>query len=426
MAGTWTNLGQQQFYDRQEGTAVIQIDTTVTPPTTQITVLGGGVYGAATAKNPQSGEHIDVTALSPTPSWTRTADMGFPRTNVNAVLLPDGTVFVVGGQRNGKWDPDPQPVLQAEIYDPRTNTFTVTPAMSHPRQYHSIAVLLPDGRVLTAGGVDSSPGVVERDLGSMEIFSPPYLDRGPRPVITASPANVAYGAAFDVTTSEPAQIEHAYVLRPRLRHAPHGRRPTVRQDPDRQSYGRCRHAPRASRREHRTSRLRHAVHRQRRRHPVHGHVRPRPVVSMPGQRCARCPHWRTASSETPPSRPPRQAQQCPRDNKVAARGRHWLERRLLYDVVGLAPWYQAFDVWGLMSERSCRSSRRRVAVSPPLVSQSMAFGVLLVVRRSGRSERRSSRVLHSAQAMNSACRGSRAQGYQPPGWPSTETFAMAT
>jgi hypothetical protein len=69
----------------------------VSPPITQVLVVGGGAYGPPTTRNPQSVETIDLTQLAPPPAWTRTADMSFARTNVNAVLVPDGTVFVVGG-----------------------------------------------------------------------------------------------------------------------------------------------------------------------------------------------------------------------------------------------------------------------------------------------------------------------------------------
>jgi plastocyanin len=214
LSGNWTSLGQQQFVDRQEGTAVLMIDGTVSPPATQLIVIGGGAYGPPTTRNPQSAERIDLTQLAPPPAWTRTEDMTFARTNVNAVLLPDGTVFVVGGQRNGKWNADPQPVLEAEIYDPSDDSWTVTAPMAFPRQYHSIAVLLPDGRVLTAGGVDPSPGIIERDQRSMEVFSPAYLSRGPRPVVAAVPANVAYGADFDVDSPDADDVDAVVFLRP--------------------------------------------------------------------------------------------------------------------------------------------------------------------------------------------------------------------
>ena len=109
-------------------------------------------------------------------------------------------IFVVGGQRAGKWNADPQAVLEPEIYDPRNDTWTVVAPMAFPRQYHSIAGPLPDARVLTAGGVDPRPGVVERDQRSMEVFSPPYLSMGPRPVITAASAAIAFGTTYNINT----------------------------------------------------------------------------------------------------------------------------------------------------------------------------------------------------------------------------------
>jgi hypothetical protein len=84
--------------------------------------------------------------------------------------------------------------------------------MQFPRQYHSIAVLLPDGRVLSAGGVD--PSAAERDQRSMEVFSPPYLFMGPRPVISTCPANAGYGASFDVDTPDAATVDSVVLLRP--------------------------------------------------------------------------------------------------------------------------------------------------------------------------------------------------------------------
>jgi hypothetical protein len=155
---------------------------------------------------------IDLTSLVGA-AWSRIADMNFPRTNVNVVPLPDGTLLVIGGQRNGKWNTNPGAVLEAEIYDPQNNTWTPTAPMMFPRQYHSIAVLLPDGRVLSAGGVDPS-GVPQRDQRNMEIFSPGYLSMGPRPAITNVPANVAYGASFDIDTPDASLIASVVLLRP--------------------------------------------------------------------------------------------------------------------------------------------------------------------------------------------------------------------
>ena len=212
-AGSWAPLGLQSFPDRQEGFAVALIDTTVAPTRAEVVVVGGGAYGAPTDRNPATAERIDLTDPA-TAAWNPAPiPLAFPRTNVNAVALPDGRVFVVGGQRAGKWAADPQPVLEAEILDLDTGTTTITPAMQFPRQYHSIAALLPDGRVLCAGGIDPT-NAVERDQRSMEVYSPPYLSAGPRPSITTAPAGASYGAAMTVDTPDAAEIAQVCLIRP--------------------------------------------------------------------------------------------------------------------------------------------------------------------------------------------------------------------
>jgi hypothetical protein len=75
------------------------------------------------------------------------------------------------------------------------------------RSYHSTAFLLPDGRVLSAGsdfGLNSD---------SYEIYSPPYLFRGPRPLISGAPETLAYGQAFEIETSEAADIARVALIR---------------------------------------------------------------------------------------------------------------------------------------------------------------------------------------------------------------------
>lgn len=205
-AGTWASYGMQAFPDRQEGVAVIQLDDSVSPPTAHVYVFGGGYSGQA---NAQSAERIDVTVLAPTPSWQRIADLSTRRINVNATLLPDGTILVVGGHREpGRFGAN-DPVFEAEIYDPGTDTWTVQPPMQFPRGYHSVSVLVPDGRVLTAGGPDEFDNQF-----NMEVFHPPYLFMGPRPQVTAAPTSVGYGDSIALDTPDEADIATVLLLRP--------------------------------------------------------------------------------------------------------------------------------------------------------------------------------------------------------------------
>ena len=70
------------------------------------------------------------------------------------------------------------------MWDPDTDTWKTMASSRRPRLYHSSAILLPDGRVLLAGG--GAFGNAKNE-NSGEIYSPPYLFKGPRPTITDAP-----------------------------------------------------------------------------------------------------------------------------------------------------------------------------------------------------------------------------------------------
>ena len=74
-----------------------------------------------------------------------------PRLMADAVLLPDGTVSVIGGAGGGEADQAWPPIMWIESFDPATETFTSRTGITVPRLYHSTALLLPDGSVMIAG-----------------------------------------------------------------------------------------------------------------------------------------------------------------------------------------------------------------------------------------------------------------------------------
>ncbi len=151
---------------------------------------------------------LDVNV--PTPRWRRVQDMAFSRVYHNMTMLPDGTVLVTGGSRNSNvLDLNPA-VLEAELWSPTTETWTTLARMQTPRLYHSTALLLPDGRVLMAAGGGGGAGV---DQPNSEIFSPPYLFKGPRPSIAAAPAIVSHETTFFVETPDAARISAVSMIR---------------------------------------------------------------------------------------------------------------------------------------------------------------------------------------------------------------------
>jgi hypothetical protein len=84
----------------------------------------------------------------------------------------------------------------AELWIPHTEQWVELAEQQHERMYHSVAILLPDARVLTAGNGYRTGLTNHRNA---EIFSPPYLFWGPRPVITSHPSSaIGYDDAFEV------------------------------------------------------------------------------------------------------------------------------------------------------------------------------------------------------------------------------------
>jgi hypothetical protein len=161
-------------------------------------ILIGGDGDSSTRTVTATAETIDLNATTPT--WKSVASMHHARRQHNATLLPDGTILVTGGSSASGFDVASGAVYAAELWNPANNTWTVLASAAKYRGYHSFALLLPDGRVLSAGGQINAAGGANG--ANAEIFSPPYLFKGARPAITSAPANVSYGQTALIGTSD--------------------------------------------------------------------------------------------------------------------------------------------------------------------------------------------------------------------------------
>ncbi len=191
--GAWDLFAPSLFGDRFAGSAVMYDEG-------KVMVCGGGESAPT-----YTVEVIDLNGSAP--AWRATQPMGWKRKQHNATLLPDGTVLVFGGSSGPGKSDDTSPVFATELWDPTTERFTLlAPSPSGVfRGYHSNALLLPDGRVLSMGG--------EGTL-NVELFSPPYLVKGPRLTITEAPSSVRYGETFTVRTPDAASIAKVTWLAP--------------------------------------------------------------------------------------------------------------------------------------------------------------------------------------------------------------------
>ena len=150
----------------------------------------------------------------------QTSSMNFGRRQHNLTILADGSVLATGGNSSGSELVDLfTGVLTPEIWNPNNGQWRTVNPMQIDRQYHSIALLLPDGRVLSAGG--GYCGVchfLAYHEQNAEIYTPPYLlnangGLAARPQITSAPDWVNYGREFDVSMGSGDGIEKVHMIK---------------------------------------------------------------------------------------------------------------------------------------------------------------------------------------------------------------------
>lgn len=201
--GAWSPVASSGMAYRDAASSVLY-------DTGKALILGGDPGDPHTIPPTASVEAIDLTV--PVPQWTAVAPMRHPRRQHTATLLPDGTVLVIGGTSATGFNNATGAVLTPELWNPSTGQWCTLADMQEPRLYHSTALLLPDGRVVSAGGGHPSDGEHgDPDHPNAQVFSPPYLS-GDRPTITIAPQSVAYGETFFVGTPD-ADIAQVTMIR---------------------------------------------------------------------------------------------------------------------------------------------------------------------------------------------------------------------
>jgi hypothetical protein len=182
-----------------------------------VVVGGGNITEGGVAKVPTRTAVIVNSSTGLIPSVASTGSLSTGRRQLNATLLADGSVLATGGMTSAATSPLvdlDHAATAAERWDPATGQWTVLASASRIRQYHSTAVLLPDGRVMTGGGgvcgVCMTVGYLEKNI---EYFTPPYLYKkdgsgqlAARPVISTAPAGIGINANFTISSAQAASI----------------------------------------------------------------------------------------------------------------------------------------------------------------------------------------------------------------------------
>jgi Domain of unknown function (DUF1929) len=170
----------------------------------KVMVIGGG-HEQSTNVALSSTAVIDLTQANPT--YAKGPSLDAKKMYVSAVILPDGRVLETGGATGYRMNPTSAYVKSTQILDPKTMTWSKEPDATVGRTYHSGALLLPDGRVLTFGG-NPGDGSFVMDL---EIYSPSYMTQT-RPTITSAPSSATWNTPFTIGTG--AAISSAVLIRP--------------------------------------------------------------------------------------------------------------------------------------------------------------------------------------------------------------------
>jgi len=167
---------------------------------TRVMVVGGLVGGVAQT----SAETFDLSHRAA--GWSLGPAMPTARSHMNLVQVPDGSAYGIGGNAAGLRN---LPETTTMHYNPTTGRWANMAVQSVRRAYHSTAVLLPDGRIMSAGDNETGGG-----LQQVDFYKPPYLFKGPRPKISAAPRRLVYGGRFTISVTKRSPATKAVLMAP--------------------------------------------------------------------------------------------------------------------------------------------------------------------------------------------------------------------
>lgn len=193
-----------------------QAATILLPPAQdqKVMIIGGGAntnFGVQTTK---SVKIIDLKVNNPSYNNVNPVppELNYGRMHHNAIILPDRTVFVCNGSTVA--EDNNSAIPPAEIYNPQTNTWTPVATQTVPRVYHGTAILLPDGRVASAGSANFIDcGSIQFHERRIEFYSPGYISLT-RPAIQNAPQSIRYNNTFTVQTPQAQNIKWVSLIRP--------------------------------------------------------------------------------------------------------------------------------------------------------------------------------------------------------------------
>ncbi len=168
----------------------------------RVMIVGGG----NTQTNADATNLVDIIDLKQAnPTYLPGPDLpGTGKGYVNLLNLPDRTVLAADGAQHNRADN----VLTAALYQPAANSWLSINADPVGRNYHSSAILLPDGRVAIFGSNPLDNSFETR----ISIYSPPYMFNGTRPTVTSAPAAATYGQQIELQVT--GNVKAAQLMSP--------------------------------------------------------------------------------------------------------------------------------------------------------------------------------------------------------------------